>query len=130
MRHEDGSLKSAENVVTAIGDPDNGPEDSFIVSVYPNPATGWASLEYSLPQPMQVRLEVFEERDGIFKPRRVVEFERDIEREVLPYCKARTVGILPYCPLAGGFLTGKYRRGQAAPPRGSSRGGRQPSLGA
>lgn len=42
-------------------------------------------------------------------------FERDIEREVLPYCKARNVGILPYFPLAGGFLTGKYRRGEAAP---------------
>lgn len=32
-------LKSDPNVVTAIGDPDNGPEDSFIVSVFPNPAT-------------------------------------------------------------------------------------------
>jgi 1-deoxyxylulose-5-phosphate synthase len=42
-------------------------------------------------------------------------FERDIEREVLPYCTARNVGILPYFPLAGGFLTGKYRRSQAAP---------------
>lgn len=42
-------------------------------------------------------------------------FERDLENEVLPYCQARTVGILPYFPLAGGFLTGKYRRGQAAP---------------
>jgi aryl-alcohol dehydrogenase-like predicted oxidoreductase len=42
-------------------------------------------------------------------------FERDIEREVLPYCNAHNVGILPYFPLAGGFLTGKYRRGQAAP---------------
>jgi aryl-alcohol dehydrogenase-like predicted oxidoreductase len=42
-------------------------------------------------------------------------FERDLEKEVLPYCEARTVGILPYFPLAGGFLTGKYRRGQAAP---------------
>lgn len=42
-------------------------------------------------------------------------FERDIEREVLPYCKARNVGILPFFPLAGGFLTGKYKRGQAAP---------------
>jgi aryl-alcohol dehydrogenase-like predicted oxidoreductase len=41
--------------------------------------------------------------------------EREIEREVLPYCKARNVGILPFFPLAGGFLTGKYRRGQAAP---------------
>ncbi len=42
-------------------------------------------------------------------------FERHIEHEVLPFCKAHNVGILPYFPLAGGFLTGKYRRGQAAP---------------
>lgn len=41
--------------------------------------------------------------------------ERDLEREVLPYSSARKVGILPYFPLAGGFLTGKYRRGEAAP---------------
>lgn len=42
-------------------------------------------------------------------------FERAIEHEVLPYCTARNVGILPYFPLAGGFLTGKYKRDQAAP---------------
>lgn len=41
--------------------------------------------------------------------------ERDLEREVLPYCRARRVGILPFFPLAGGFLTGKYRRGKPAP---------------
>jgi aryl-alcohol dehydrogenase-like predicted oxidoreductase len=32
------------------------------------------------------------------------------------YCNAHGVGILPYFPLAGGFLTGKYKRGQGAPP--------------
>ncbi len=42
-------------------------------------------------------------------------FERELEREVLPYCTAHVVGILPYFPLAGGFLTGKYRRGAPAP---------------
>ncbi len=42
-------------------------------------------------------------------------FERDIERELIPYCNAHKVGILPYFPLAGGFLTGKYKRGEAAP---------------
>jgi aryl-alcohol dehydrogenase-like predicted oxidoreductase len=42
-------------------------------------------------------------------------FERGIERELIPYCNAHRVGILPYFPLAGGFLTGKYKRGQAAP---------------
>ena len=42
-------------------------------------------------------------------------FERELEREVLPYCTAHVVGILPYFPLAGGFLTGKYKRGAPAP---------------
>lgn len=41
--------------------------------------------------------------------------ERDLEREMIPYCDAHGVGILPYFPLAGGFLTGKYRRGEGAP---------------
>jgi aryl-alcohol dehydrogenase-like predicted oxidoreductase len=41
--------------------------------------------------------------------------ERNVEREVLPYCRAHKVGFVPYFPLAGGFLTGKYKRGQAAP---------------
>jgi aryl-alcohol dehydrogenase-like predicted oxidoreductase len=44
--------------------------------------------------------------------------ERAIEQELIPYCTAHQVGILPYFPLAGGFLTGKYRRGESA-PRGS-----------
>lgn len=41
--------------------------------------------------------------------------ERVVEKEVLPYCKAFNVGFIPYFPLAGGFLTGKYRRGQPTP---------------
>lgn len=52
-------LKSDENVVTAIGDPDNGPEDSFIVSVYPNPTTQdniHVMVETVLPAPVQVLL--------------------------------------------------------------------------
>lgn len=48
--------------------------------------------------------------------------ERDVEREVLPYCHAHNVGFVPYMPLAGGFLTGKYQRGEPPPPgsRGES----------
>lgn len=42
--------------------------------------------------------------------------ERDVEREVLPCCEALGVGFVPYRPLAGGFLTGKYQRGEPAPP--------------
>jgi aryl-alcohol dehydrogenase-like predicted oxidoreductase len=41
--------------------------------------------------------------------------ERSIERELIPYCNAYRIGILPYFPLAGGFLTGKYVRGRPAP---------------
>jgi aryl-alcohol dehydrogenase-like predicted oxidoreductase len=52
--------------------------------------------------------------------------ERAIERELLPYCDASGVGILPYFPLAGGFLTGKYRRGEPAPP--GSRGASSPGV--
>ena len=40
---------------------------------------------------------------------------RDIEREHVPACLAHGLGILPWSPLAGGLLTGKYRKGQAAP---------------
>jgi aryl-alcohol dehydrogenase-like predicted oxidoreductase len=41
--------------------------------------------------------------------------ERGIEKELIPACEYLDVGILPYFPLAGGFLTGKYRRGEGAP---------------
>ncbi|MFN2150522.1 MAG: aldo/keto reductase [Anaerolineales bacterium] len=41
--------------------------------------------------------------------------EREIEKELTPACKYFGIGILPYFPLAGGFLTGKYQEGQPAP---------------
>jgi aryl-alcohol dehydrogenase-like predicted oxidoreductase len=40
---------------------------------------------------------------------------RDVELELLPACEAYGVGMIPYFPLAGGVLTGKYRASQAAP---------------
>jgi len=42
-------------------------------------------------------------------------FEREQEREMIPFCNAHRIGILPFFPLAGGFLTGKYKRGKGAP---------------
>lgn len=42
-------------------------------------------------------------------------FERGIEKELLPACEYFNIGVLPYFPLAGGFLTGKYEEGKAAP---------------
>jgi aryl-alcohol dehydrogenase-like predicted oxidoreductase len=41
---------------------------------------------------------------------------RDAEREVLPECGRLGIKFLPYFPLASGLLTGKYRRGEPAPP--------------
>lgn len=41
--------------------------------------------------------------------------ERAIERELVSYAKFANIGIIPYFPLAGGFLTGKYQEGQSAP---------------
>ncbi|RME43746.1 MAG: aldo/keto reductase [Deltaproteobacteria bacterium] len=41
---------------------------------------------------------------------------RDLERELVPLCREYGIGILPWSPLAGGFLTGKYRQGMAPPP--------------
>jgi aryl-alcohol dehydrogenase-like predicted oxidoreductase len=38
--------------------------------------------------------------------------DRSIEKELVPACRQFGLGILPYFPLASGFLTGKYRRGQ------------------
>lgn len=40
---------------------------------------------------------------------------RETEKEILPACDYFGIGILPYFPLAGGFLTGKYQRGQDIP---------------
>jgi aryl-alcohol dehydrogenase-like predicted oxidoreductase len=39
----------------------------------------------------------------------------DFERELARVCARYGIGVLPYSPLAGGFLTGKYRRNQALP---------------
>src|SRR5207302_7410690 len=43
---------------------------------------------------------------------------RDLEREHVPLCRKHGLGILPYSPLGGGFLSGKYRRDQP-PPEGA-----------
>ena len=40
---------------------------------------------------------------------------RDIDRELLPAMKRHGLGLLPYRPIASGFLTGKYKRGEPLP---------------
>lgn len=41
--------------------------------------------------------------------------QRDLEHELVPLCLDQGLGILPWSPLAGGFLTGRYRRGAPRP---------------
>ena len=49
--------------------------------------------------------------------------DRSIEAELVPACRAFGVGIVPYSPLAGGILTGKYRGGaRPAGARGTDGG--------
>lgn len=41
--------------------------------------------------------------------------DRRIERELLPMCRTYGIATIPWSPLAGGVLTGKYRRGAEGP---------------
>jgi aryl-alcohol dehydrogenase-like predicted oxidoreductase len=62
---------------------------------------------------------------GISKARNLARFQslqmyytlagRDLEREVVPLAKAEKLAILPWSPLAGGFLTGKFKRDGSGP---------------
>jgi aryl-alcohol dehydrogenase-like predicted oxidoreductase len=67
-----------------------------------------------------------EEADAVARERGLAHFAaiqnrysllaRDAERDVLPACERLGLGFVPYFPLASGLLTGKYRRGEPAPP--------------
>jgi len=45
--------------------------------------------------------------------------DRELEWELLPVCQNEGVGIIPWSPLRGGWLAGKYRRGTDAPIDGT-----------
>jgi aryl-alcohol dehydrogenase-like predicted oxidoreductase len=69
--------------------------------------------------------EQIEEADAVARERGLAPFvaiqneysllARDAERDVLGVCERLGLGFVPYFPLASGLLTGKYRRGEAAP---------------
>ena len=42
--------------------------------------------------------------------------EREVEKELLPYCRAMNVGLFPYFVLANGLLAGRYPQGEPPPP--------------
>ena len=52
---------------------------------------------------------------------------REIEWEIVPVCQAEGLGLLPWSPLGGGWLTGKYRRDEV--PTGATRLGEDPNRG-
>jgi aryl-alcohol dehydrogenase (NADP+) len=52
---------------------------------------------------------------------------REIESEIVPACLDAGIGLLPWSPLAGGWLTGKYQRD--SPPEGATRLGEDPDRG-
>jgi aryl-alcohol dehydrogenase-like predicted oxidoreductase len=52
---------------------------------------------------------------------------REIEWELIPCCEDEGVGLTPWSPLGGGWLTGKYRRDER--PTGTSRLGEDPDRG-
>ena len=52
---------------------------------------------------------------------------RDIEFEIVPACRDAGMGLLPWSPLGGGWLTGKYKRDTA--PTGATRLGENPNRG-
>jgi aryl-alcohol dehydrogenase-like predicted oxidoreductase len=41
--------------------------------------------------------------------------DRRIERELIPMCRTYGFGVIPWSPIAGGLLSGKYRKGQPRP---------------
>lgn len=45
--------------------------------------------------------------------------DRELEWDLVPVCLNEGVGIIPWSPLRGGWLSGKYRRDMQAPPQGT-----------
>lgn len=67
---------------------------------------------------------IWTSRANLLEPFAVVELkynilDRSIEPEIVPFCEKYGIGVIPWSPLAGGFLTGKYPKGTAMqrPPR-------------
>lgn len=53
---------------------------------------------------------------------------RDLEHELLPLCREESLGVLPWSPLSGGFLSGKYTRNNPTSEEGRRRGFQFPPI--
>ena len=49
----------------------------------------------------------------------------EFERELYPVCREYEIAVIPYSPLAGGFLTGKYRKNEPLPESKRAEGRKQ-----
>ncbi len=56
------------------------------------------------------------------QPHYNIAYRAEFERELKPLCQEEGIGVIPYSPLAGGFLTGKYRRGEPVPDSARAKG--------
>jgi len=57
----------------------------------------------------------FSSRFDSLQPHYNLVHRAEFERELAEVCRTYDLGVIPYSPLAGGFLTNKYRRGQVEP---------------
>jgi len=75
--------------------------------------TGW-QLQKAIDVSKQLGVEVFSSLQPLYNL-----LDRSTEWELIPVCQNEGLGVIPWSPLRGGWLSGKYRRGMVKPPRGS-----------
>jgi aryl-alcohol dehydrogenase-like predicted oxidoreductase len=68
-----------------------------------------------LTEALQVSDEAGLARYETLQPHYNLVHRAEFERELRAVCETQGLGVIPYSPLAGGFLTGKYRRGEPIP---------------
>ena len=75
--------------------------------------SGW-QLQKALDLCQRLNLEPFSVLQPLYNL-----LDRSTEWELLPVCQNEGLGVIPWSPLRGGWLTGRYRRDMDAPPEGS-----------
>ena len=68
-----------------------------------------------LEQALEVAGEKSLPRFATLQPHHNLAHRAEFETMLAAICEREGMGVIPYSPLAGGFLTGKYRRGQPLP---------------
>ncbi|MBN9155749.1 MAG: aldo/keto reductase [Microbacterium sp.] len=81
--------------------------------------TGWQIAQTAASAPARLPLVSMQPQYNLLA--------REVEWEIIPACVANGLGVLPWSPLAGGWLTGKYRKDRR--PEGATRLGEDPERG-